>query len=309
MNKSLFDTGMPEFVRMYLLHAVSRVLCYWLPNYILFRLNRQGLGRQWKIQGARKPPGKLAWEVVWNNFKGDFLPQLLVSFLAQKLLTARPKRLAISASGVGAEAPEGNAKKEERVVVQSETPGQGRGWACLRACGSAPKAWTHIWQVAVAYLGYDFMFYWSHRLMHHPKLYKHCHKIHHQFHTPIGPSASHAHPVEDMVQLMAWYLPIGFAGWLNKGEGGLHTSTLFYYNCFRWLETVDAHCGYEFPFSPFHLLPICGGARRHDYHHRAFTGNYGATIFWDRLCGTDSGFWQEVAEEGGMLLGGLRVPK
>jgi len=53
-----------------------------------------------------------------------------------------------------------------------------------------------------------------------------------------------------------------------------------------------------------HILPFLGSARRHDYHHREFDGNYGATLFWDWLCGTDKPFWQEVVENGGFMLGG-----
>merc|ERR1712203_481205 len=182
------------------------------------------------------------------------------------------------------------------------------GWARLRFSGKLPGVWTHVWQVLVGFFGFDFMFYWSHRLMHHRKLYKHCHKIHHQFHSSIGLNCSHEHTVESIVQLFNWYVPIGFAGFLNRNAGGLHISTLFAYNCFRWIETVNAHCGYEFPFSPFQLLfPLFGGARMHDYHHRAFDGNFGATFLWDRLCGTDVGFWKEVIEEGGFLVGGKRV--
>lgn len=71
---------------------------------------------------------------------------------------------------------------------------------------------------------------------------------------------------------------------------------------FRWLETVDAHCGYVFPFSPFAKAPwLFGGARAHDLHHSgkglefveledgslwANFGNYGATVIWDKLLGT-----------------------
>lgn len=37
------------------------------------------------------------------------------------------------------------------------------------------------------------------------------------------------------------------------------------------IETVDAHSGYLFPFSPWSLIPsIQGGADRHDFHHRYF---------------------------------------
>lgn len=140
--------------------------------------------------------------------------------------------------------------------------------------------------------------------MHHKRLYKHCHKIHHQYHTPIGIACAHEHPFESFVQLCAWWLPIGFAGFMNKHNGGLHVSTIFFHHCFRWLETVDSHSGYEIPFSPMHILPFFGGARMHDYHHREFDGNYGATLFWDWLCGTDKPFWQEVAENGGFMLGG-----
>merc|ERR1712039_1105055 len=182
-----------------------------------------------------------------------------------------------------------------------------KGWSGLRTKGPEPTWRTHVWQIAVAYLCYDAMFYWTHRLLHHPKLYKHCHKVHHEYHTPIALGCAHHHIIEGLVQLFNWFIPIGFAGWLNKGHGGLHESTLFYYNCFRWLETVDAHSGYELPFSPFHIAPFCLGARGHDFHHREFNGNYGATIFWDRLCGTDRDFWKELLEKG-VLLAGQRKP-
>merc|ERR1712217_578599 len=160
----------------------------------------------------------------------------------------------------------------------SETKEQ--GWSGLRTKGPEPKWYTHVWQIGVAYLVYDAMFYWSHRFLHHPKLYEHCHKIHHEYHTPIALGCAHHHFVEGVVQA---------------------------FNCFRWLETIDAHCGYELPFSPFHMLPFCGGARGHDFHHREFNGNYGATIFWDRLCGTDRDFWKELTDEG-VLLAGVRHP-
>lgn len=248
-----------------------------------------------------------------HNAVTDFLPQLAINALFYKILRIgsasekKPISKALKSSDKEEDSSEATGTIEVGTPDRAEEK-QG-GWAMLRFNGLAPNLRTSLWQVAVAYIGYDLMFYWSHRLMHHPRLYKHCHKIHHQFHTPIGPCASHAHPLEDLVQLFNWYLPIGFAGWLNRNHGGLHSSTLFYYNCFRWIETVDAHCGYEFPFSPFHALPFCGGARGHDYHHRAFDGNYGATKFWDWLCGTDSGFWQDFRDEGGFMLAGSRVLK
>ena len=52
-------------------------------------------------------------------------------------------------------------------------------------------------------------------------------------------------------------------------------------------ETIDAHCGYEFPLSIWKYLPFHGGPRRHDWHHSHNMGNYGAFTWWDSWCGTD----------------------
>jgi fatty acid hydroxylase domain-containing protein 2 len=46
-------------------------------------------------------------------------------------------------------------------------------------------------------------FYFTHRAMHHPTLYKLFHKQHHEFTTTVGISSEYAHPVEDIVVNMA----------------------------------------------------------------------------------------------------------
>lgn len=325
--KALNERTLSEPVRMYILHCVSRIFCYWLPNLLLHTAAKRRWGAQWKIQGSKQPNSSLVFQTVLKNLKDDLITQLAVSFVFHKLLRLGRKCLpSMGSQHVSkAETPSGaditstDAKVDTPVdadttvfvstdaKIQTTSKSDTLGWAGLRFNGPNPSAWTHIWQVAVGYIGFDTMFYWSHRLMHHKRVYKRCHKIHHQFHTPIGLSCSHEHLLEAVIQILSWYLPIGFAGFLNRNAGGLHASTLFYHHCFRWLETVDAHSGYELPFSPFHLIPIFGGARMHDYHHRAFDGNYGALVFWDRICGTNKDFWKEVVQEGGFLVGGRRV--
>ena len=76
-------------------------------------------------------------------------------------------------------------------------------------------------------------------------------------------------------------------------------------NALRWIETVDAHCGYELPWSPFSLIPLFGGALSHDYHHSMDFGNFGATVIWDRLCGTELPAFKKLRLKG-KLRDGLR---
>jgi len=279
--------NVPAWVKFGLIHLLSRLLCYWLPNLILHLMVTTGTGARWRIQGKRMPNPALVIHAIKHNVITDAVSYWGVSWAFTKLLSAGEAKQPVS--------------PDSTLEVVDEHP---RGWSGLQFGGASPGLSTQLWQVAVGYFGYDLMFYWSHRMLHHSSIYKLVHKRHHEFHTPVGPSASYEHPAEGAAQLLNWYLPIGFAGYLN---GSLHWTTLLLYNCFRWLETVDAHCGYEFPFSPFHVLPWFGGATMHDYHHRAVLGNYGASMLWDRLCGTDSGYLEEVLEDG-FLRAGKFVP-
>jgi methylsterol monooxygenase len=71
---------------------------------------------------------------------------------------------------------------------------------------------------------------------------------------------------------------------------GSHMYTMWAWTVFRIAETVDAHCGYDFPIS-FHT------SRRHDFHHSKNIGCYGSfTPWWDQLCGTDKKFLEHEAK-------------
>lgn len=130
----------------------------------------------------------------------------------------------------------------------------------------------------------DTFFYWAHRALHDNRIYQYIHKKHHNFHVNVGIAAEYAHPVED---LLANIVPT-ITGCLLLGS---HVCVLWFWLAIRLTETVDAHSGYEFPLSPFSLLPFQGGADRHDFHHSHNTGCYGAfTIFWDSITGTDATF-------------------
>ncbi|MED6143634.1 Methylsterol monooxygenase 2-2 [Stylosanthes scabra] len=147
------------------------------------------------------------------------------------------------------------------------------------------------WKVVLAQIIFyfileDFVFYWGHRVLHTKWLYKHVHSVHHEYATPFGLTSEYAHPAE--------ILFLGFATIVGPALTGPHLITLWLWMVLRVLETVEAHCGYHFPWSPSNFLPLYGGSDFHDYHHRLLytkSGNYSSTFtYMDRIFGTDIGY-------------------
>ncbi|KAM5368668.1 hypothetical protein ACJZ2D_009440 [Fusarium nematophilum] len=53
---------------------------------------------------------------------------------------------------------------------------------------------------------------------------------------------------------------------------------------------IDAHSGYDFPWSLRHFLPFWAGADHHDLHHEKFIGNYASSFrWWDFCLDTEAG--------------------
>lgn len=60
----------------------------------------------------------------------------------------------------------------------------------------------------------------------------------------------------------------------------------------RVAETIDGHCGYEFSWSPYRLLPLSGSSEYHNFHHSHNVGNYASFFsYWDSLFGTNKDFF------------------
>eukprot|EP00049_Salpingoeca_infusionum_P003002 m.62187 g.62187 ORF g.62187 m.62187 type:complete len:293 (-) comp11899_c0_seq1:288-1166(-) len=138
--------------------------------------------------------------------------------------------------------------------------------------------------VLVAMFVDDTGFYWNHRLLHHPRLYKHVHKMHHEFKNVAWFTAAYAHPIEFFMSS----IPSSVGPLIT----GAPLSAILFWQFFRLWEAIDEHSGYIMPWSPWNLLPsIQDGSDRHDFHHSHNKGNYGSLFtFWDWICGTDTAY-------------------
>ncbi|KAI8843706.1 hypothetical protein BC829DRAFT_370828 [Chytridium lagenaria] len=138
----------------------------------------------------------------------------------------------------------------------------------------------------------DTYHYFTHRAMHWGPLYKHIHKLHHEYQAPFGLTAEYAHTVEVLVLGQGFFLgPLTWALVTKGTPNAIHIISMAIWMAVRLITTVDDHSGYDFPWSIHHWIPFWGGADFHDYHHMAFIGNYSSTFrHWDWIFGTDSGY-------------------
>ena len=156
-----------------------------------------------------------------------------------------------------------------------------------------PEAWEIISQITFFMFVEDFAFYWVHRLLHQKALYPYIHKVHHEYNNPIGISAEYAHPIEFF---FANIIPTSMGVKLLGSK--VHLATYLLWGTLRIFETIDGHCGYEFSWSPYRLLPLSGSANYHNYHHTHNVGNYGSFFMvWDVLMGTNKSYFSYLSKK------------
>jgi sterol desaturase/sphingolipid hydroxylase (fatty acid hydroxylase superfamily) len=173
--------------------------------------------------------------------------------------------------------------------------------AGIVAWGWQNLGWTEIyrnvadyplWYLPVSVLLYlalhDTWFYWTHRWMHEPKLFKLAHAVHHASRPPTAWAAMSFHPIEAVsgaivIPLLVFAIPI-------------HIGALGLVLAIMTVMGVTNHMGWEvFPRwlvnGPLGNMLIT--ATHHQRHHAEYRGNYGLYFrFWDRICGTDKGLGQ-----------------
>ncbi|WVQ62145.1 hypothetical protein V866_006641 [Kwoniella sp. B9012] len=141
-------------------------------------------------------------------------------------------------------------------------------------------------QIAFFFVFEDTFHYWAHRGLHYGPFYKNIHKLHHEFSAPIGLAAEYAHPLEVLI-LAQGTISGPFIYCLFRKD--LHILTVYIWITLRLWQAVDAHSGYDFPWSLRHIIPFWAGADHHDYHHMAFTNCFSTSFrWWDFSLGTDA---------------------
>jgi ferredoxin-NADP reductase/sterol desaturase/sphingolipid hydroxylase (fatty acid hydroxylase superfamily) len=143
--------------------------------------------------------------------------------------------------------------------------------------------WYELFTVLLMILISDAWFYWFHRAMHHPRVYKYVHALHHRS-LDVNPFTSTSFHVVESVLLTIWILPLVVVLPISMTALGI-------VQALGTMNNLKSHLGYElFPrfFSKKFPFNIFVTATNHSLHHTQYDGNYGLFFrFWDLICGTE----------------------
>jgi len=137
--------------------------------------------------------------------------------------------------------------------------------------------------ILCAILLHDAYFYWTHRLMHHRRLFPLFHRVHHLSRNPTPWAAYAFAPLEAVVE--SGILPLAVT------IMPMHPLAFVIFMGWQITYNVLGHTGYE--FHPRWLMDswlrhILNTPTNHAMHHEKMRGNYGLYFnIWDRLMGTN----------------------
>ena len=162
---------------------------------------------------------------------------------------------------------------------------QERGWTRIYSNPGDYPLWWLLLSVLIYLLLHDTWFYWTHRWMHRPHIYKAAHAVHHASRNPTAWTAMSFHPLESitgavLIPALVLLIPI-------------HYGALLAVLTVMTIMGVTNHMGWE--IFPRWLVRGPAGkwlitASHHQRHHEKYLCNFGLYFrFWDRLCGTDRG--------------------
>jgi sterol desaturase/sphingolipid hydroxylase (fatty acid hydroxylase superfamily) len=125
---------------------------------------------------------------------------------------------------------------------------------------------------------YETYYYWLHRWMHQPKIFRVVHKVHHDSTVPTVFTAFSFHPLEAFLQFI--FFPVILM------VLPLHPIMIGVILTLLTISATINHSGQEIYGStlPNHII----GSDHHDLHHRTFRFNFGLTLtWWDKWMNTE----------------------
>ena len=128
----------------------------------------------------------------------------------------------------------------------------------------------------------DTWFYWTHRLLHHPKIFNLIHVEHHKS-TDTNPFTTMSFHVLEPTLLSLWIFPVAFFI-------PTYIPILGLAQVYGLLNNIKAHLGYEFYPGWWNRtwLRYLTTSTHHNMHHSKFKGNYAVHFtIWDKLMGTE----------------------
>jgi len=157
---------------------------------------------------------------------------------------------------------------------------------------SLPSPFEIFWQILFNGLCDDFVFYWTHRILHWDKIYGYIHKKHHEYVSSIGITAEYAHPLEF---IFGNILPANTGKFILGNR--MHAFTVILGTWIKLFSVTEAHSGYAFPWSPFFLNLFQIPTDYHAYHHLNYNGNYGNSMLFDVMYGTVNESFKENSKK------------
>jgi lathosterol oxidase len=143
--------------------------------------------------------------------------------------------------------------------------------------------WYMGLSVVLSLILHDTYFYWMHRLLHHKRLFKHAHVLHHKSTNPSPWTSYSFHLFEAVVEGLV-LVPIVFLL-------PMHPFSILLFTVAAFIINVYGHLGYEITpkwFRHTWLFEVLNTSVHHNLHHSKFKGNYGLYFrLWDRVMGTE----------------------
>lgn len=146
--------------------------------------------------------------------------------------------------------------------------------------------------IGLAILIHDTYFYWTHRMMHHPSVFRHVHLVHHRSTNPSPWAAYSFHPFEAFIQ--------GLIGPLIILLIPIHVYALLAFALYQITLNVFGHLSFELFPKGFtrSLLFWHNSTTHHNMHHKYFDCHYSIYFnWWDRIMGTMHPRYDEIFDE------------